>query len=158
MELTHLDASGRPKMVDVGEKPETARVAEAAGELITTAQTVDILLRGEVPKGNPLVVAQLAGIQAAKRTAELIPLCHQLPLTKVDVELEIDPTLPGVRARSIAKVTARTGVEMEALTAVSVALLTMYDMLKAVDSAMRIDNVRLTLKTGGSRRSGETTS
>jgi cyclic pyranopterin monophosphate synthase len=158
MELTHLDASGRPKMVDVGEKPETARVAEAAGELITTAQTVDILLRGEVPKGNPLVVAQLAGIQAAKRTAELIPLCHQLPLTKVDVELEIDPTLPGVRVRSVAKVTARTGVEMEALTAVSVALLTMYDMLKAVDSAMRIDNVRLTLKTGGSRRSGETTS
>ena len=158
MELTHLDASGRPKMVDVGEKPETARVAEAAGELITTAQTVDILLRGEVPKGNPLVVAQLAGIQAAKRTAELIPLCHQFPLTKVDVELEIDPTLPGVRVRSVAKVTARTGVEMEALTAVSVALLTMYDMLKAVDSAMRIDNVRLTMKTGGSRRSGETTS
>ena len=104
------------------------------------------------------MVAQLAGIQAAKRTAELIPLCHQLPLTKVDVELEIDPTLPGVRVRSVAKVTARTGVEMEALTAVSVALLTMYDMLKAVDSAMRIDNVRLTMKTGGSRRSGETTS
>jgi cyclic pyranopterin monophosphate synthase len=158
MELTHLDASGRPRMVDVGEKPETARVAEAAGELITSPQTVDILLRGEVPKGNPLVVAQLAGIQAAKRTAELIPLCHQLPLTKVDVEVEIDPALPGVRVRSVAKVTARTGVEMEALTAVSVALLTMYDMLKAVDSAMRIDNVRLTLKSGGSRRSGETTS
>jgi cyclic pyranopterin monophosphate synthase len=157
MELTHLDASGRPRMVDVGEKPETARVAEAAGELITSARTVDILLRGEVPKGHPLVVAQLAGIQAAKRTAELIPLCHQLPLTKVDVELEIDPALPGVRVKSVAKVTARTGVEMEALTAVSVALLTMYDMLKAVDSAMRIDNVRLTLKTGGSRRSGETT-
>jgi cyclic pyranopterin monophosphate synthase len=118
---------------------------------------VDILLRGEAPKGNPLVVAQLAGIQAAKKTAELIPLCHQLPLTRVDVELEIDPALPGVRVKSIAKVTARTGVEMEALTAVSVALLTMYDMLKAVDGAMRIDNVRLTLKTGGSRGSGETT-
>ena len=158
MELTHLDASGRPKMVDVGDKPETARVAEAAGDLVTAAETVDILLRGEVPKGDPLIVAQLAGIQAAKRTAELIPLCHQLPLTKVDVELEIDPTLPGVRAKAVAKVTARTGVEMEALTAVSVALLTMYDMLKAVDSAMRIDNVRLTRKTGGSRRSGETTS
>jgi len=151
--LTHLDASGRPAMVDVGDKPETARVAEAVGELIMGPQTVEILARGEAPKGDPLVVAQLAGIQAAKRTAELIPLCHQLPLTKVDVQLEIDPTLPGVRARAQANVVARTGVEMEALTAVSVALLTMYDMLKAVDRGMRIDNVRLTRKSGG--RSGD---
>ena len=151
--LTHLDASGRPAMVDVGDKPETARMAEAVGELIMGPQTVEILARGEAPKGDPLVVAQLAGIQAAKRTAELIPLCHQLPLTKVDVQLEIDPTLPGVRARAQANVVARTGVEMEALTAVSVALLTMYDMLKAVDRGMRIDNVRLTRKSGG--RSGD---
>jgi cyclic pyranopterin phosphate synthase len=153
MGLTHLDASGRPRMVDVGDKPETARVAEAVGELITTPQTVEVLERGEAPKGDPLVVAQLAGIQAAKRTAELIPLCHQLPLTRVDVELEIDPTLPGIRARAVVQVVARTGVEMEALTAVTVALLTMYDMLKAVDRGMRIDNVRVTRKAGG--RTGE---
>jgi cyclic pyranopterin monophosphate synthase len=140
-------------MVDVGEKPETARIAEAAGELITALETVDLLERGAAPKGDPMVVAQLAGIQAAKRTAELIPLCHQLPLTKVDVRVEIDRNLPGVRVAATAHVVARTGVEMEALTAVSVALLTMYDMLKAVDRSMRIDNVRLTRKSGG--RSGE---
>jgi len=140
-------------MVDVGEKPETARVAEAVGELITAPQTIAILERGEAPKGDPLVVAQIAGIQAAKRTAELIPLCHQLPLTRVDVKLEIDPALPGIRARAEARITARTGVEMEALTAVTVALLTMYDMLKAVDRTMRIDNVRVTRKSGG--RSGD---
>lgn len=153
MGLSHLDATGRPVMVDVGEKAETARVAEAVGELITDPATLDILERGEAPKGDPMVVAQLAGIQAAKRTAELIPLCHQLPLTQVDVQLEIDRGLPGVRARALAKVVARTGVEMEALTAVGVALLTMYDMLKAVDRGMRIDNIRLTRKTGG--RSGD---
>ena len=153
MALTHLDASGRPIMVDVGDKPETARVAEAAGELLTALETLDLLERGQLPKGDPLVVAQLAGIQAAKRTAELIPLCHQLPLTKVDVELSVDRTLPGIRARAVAKVTARTGVEMEALTAVSVALLTMYDMLKAVDRGMRINNVHLVRKTGGTRTS-----
>ena len=151
--LTHLDKTGRPTMVDVSEKPETARIAEAAGELITSPETVDILEQGAAPKGDPLVVAQLAGIQAAKRTAELIPLCHQLPLTKVDVKLEVDRNLPGVRVSAVAQVVARTGVEMEALTAVSVALLTMYDMLKAVDRGMRIDNIRLTRKSGG--RSGE---
>ena len=153
MALTHLDDSGRPVMVDVGDKPETVRSAEAAGELLTAPATLDLLERGELPKGDPLVVAQLAGIQAAKRTAELIPLCHQLPLTKVDVELFVDRSLPGIRARSVARVVARTGVEMEALTAVSVALLTMYDMLKAVDRTMRINDVRLTLKTGGTRSS-----
>lgn len=153
MGLSHLDATGRPVMVDVGDKAETARVAEAAGVLITDPATLDLIERGESPKGDPLVVAQLAGIQAAKRTAELIPLCHQLPLTKVDVRLEIDRALPGVRARALAKVVARTGVEMEALTAVTVALLTVYDMLKAVDRNMRIDNIRLTRKTGG--RSGD---
>ena len=153
MSLTHIDASGRPSMVDVGDKAETARVAEAVGELITAQATIDILERGEAPKGDPLIVAQLAGIQAAKRTAELIPLCHQLPLTKVDVQLEIDPALPGIRARAEARVVARTGVEMEALTAVTVALLTMYDMLKAVDRTMRIENVRVIRKSGG--RSGD---
>lgn len=153
MTLTHLDASGRPSMVDVGEKPETARIAEAVGELVTALQTIEILQRGEAPKGDPLVVAQVAGIQAAKRTAELIPLCHQLPLSRVDVRLEIDPALPGIRAVAEARVVARTGVEMEALTAVTVALLTMYDMLKAVDRTMRIDNVRVTRKSGG--RSGD---
>lgn len=153
MALTHLDPSGRPVMVDVGGKPETARTAEAVGELIAAPETLDLLEHGRLPKGDPLVVAQLAGIQAAKRTAELIPLCHQLPLTKVDVELTVDRSLPGVRARAVAHVVARTGVEMEALTAVSVALLTMYDMLKAVDREMRINNVRLTRKTGGTRAS-----
>lgn len=149
MALTHIDASGRPSMVDVGDKAETAREAEAVGELVVARETIEILERGEAPKGDPLIVAQLAGIQAAKRTAELIPLCHQLPLTKVDVELEIDPTLPGIKARALAKVVARTGVEMEALTAVTVALLTMYDMLKAVDRTMRIENVRVIRKSGG---------
>lgn len=136
-------------MVDVGGKEETERVAEAVGALVTSAETIEILEQGRVPKGDPLVVAQIAGIQAAKRTAELIPLCHQLPLTRVDVELDIDRALPGVRVRAEARVVARTGVEMEALTAVSVALLTMYDMLKAVDRTMRIEGVRLTRKTGG---------
>lgn len=140
-------------MVDVGEKAETARVAEAVGELITARSTIALLERGEAPKGEPMIVAQLAGIQAAKRTAELIPLCHQLPLTKVDVQLEVDPALPGIRARAEARVVARTGVEMEALTAVTVALLTMYDMLKAVDRTMRIENVRVIRKSGG--RSGD---
>ena len=149
MGLTHLDASGRPSMVDVGDKPETLRVAEAVGELLTNRETIEILERGEAPKGDPFVVAQIAGIQAAKRTAELIPLCHQLPLSRVDVRLEVDHGLPGVRAHAIAKVVARTGVEMEALTAVAAALLTMYDMLKAVDRSMRIDNVRVTSKSGG---------
>jgi cyclic pyranopterin monophosphate synthase len=136
-------------MVDVGEKAETERVAEATGVLITAAETIDALERGQAPKGDPLVVAQIAGIQAAKRTSELIPLCHQLPLTRVSVSLDIDRTLPGVRVTTEARVVARTGVEMEALTAATVALLTLYDMLKAIDRGMRIEGVRLTRKTGG---------
>lgn len=142
-------------MVDVGEKAETERVAEAVGMLITSAETIQVLERGDAPKGDPLIVAQIAGIQAAKRTAELIPLCHQLPLTRVDVRLDIDASLPGIRVRSEARVVARTGVEMEALTAATVALLTMYDMLKAIDRTMRIEGVRLTRKSGG--RSGDWT-
>jgi cyclic pyranopterin phosphate synthase len=153
--LSHTDESGRPAMVDVGAKPVTERVAEAIGYLVTAAETVTLLERGETPKGDPLIVAQIAGVQAAKRTSELIPFCHQLLLTQINVWLEIDRALPGVRARAEARVAGRTGVEMEALTAVTVALLTMYDMLKAVDRGMRIEGVRLTRKSGG--RSGEWT-
>ena len=139
-------------MVEVGGKEETRRTAVAEGILRMDPGTLAALEEGRTPKGDPLVVAQVAGIQAAKRTWELIPLCHPLPLTSVEVELAPDPELPGVRALARARVTGRTGVEMEALTAVSVALLTMYDMLKAVDRNMRIEGVRLLEKSGG--RSG----
>ena len=148
-ELTHQDATGRPRMVDVGEKPETHRTAVAEGFIRMAPDTLRALEEGRTPKGDPLLVAQLAGIQGAKRTSELVPLCHPLPLTSVDVELAPDPELPGVRAVSSARVTGRTGVEMEALTAVSVALLTVYDMLKAVDRGMRIEGIRLLEKSGG---------
>lgn len=151
--LTHLDDAGRPHMVDVSDKPETARTARAGGVIRMSAATVAALTAGRTPKGDPLLVAQLAGIQAAKRTAELIPLCHPLAITRVDVHLETDETLPGVRVEAIVTVTGRTGVEMEALTAVSVALLTVYDMLKAIDRGMVIEGVKLLHKAGG--RSGE---
>lgn len=140
-------------MVDVGGKEVTRRTAVAEGTIRMAPETVDALEAGRTPKGDPLVVAQLAGIQGAKRTSELIPLCHPLPLTSVDVELAVDPELPGVRAVARARVEGRTGVEMEALTAVTVALLTVYDMLKAVDRNMRIEGIRLLEKSGG--RSGE---
>lgn len=142
-------------MVDVGEKPTTRRTAVAEGAVRMAADTLATLEEGRTPKGDPLMVAQLAGIQAAKRTAELIPLCHPLPLTSVDVELMADPGLPGVRAVATARVTGQTGVEMEALTAVSVALLTIYDMLKSADRGMEIHGVRLLEKRGG--RSGDWT-
>ncbi|MET0399570.1 MAG: cyclic pyranopterin monophosphate synthase MoaC [Longimicrobiaceae bacterium] len=150
--FTHLDAEGRPRMVDVGDKEVTRRVAVAEGRIVTSAATVRAIVEGTAPKGNVLLVAQLAGITGAKRTAELIPLCHSLPLSSVEVELEADEALPGVRARATARVEARTGVEMEALTAVSVALLTIYDMCKARDREMRIEAIRLVRKEGG--RSG----
>ncbi|MBW3552961.1 MAG: cyclic pyranopterin monophosphate synthase MoaC [Gemmatimonadetes bacterium] len=150
--LTHQDEAGRPRMVDVGEKAETRREAVAEGVIRMAGETLSALEAGRLPKGDPLVVAQVAGIQAAKRTWELIPLCHPLPLTSVELELAADAELPGVRALARARVMGRTGVEMEALTAVSVALLTVYDMLKAVDRNMRIDGVRLLEKSGG--RSG----
>jgi len=140
-------------MVDVGAKASTERTAVAAGSIRMDAATLSLLLEGRTPKGDPLVVARIAGIQAAKRTADLIPLCHSIALTHIDVEIEPDPSLPGVRVRSTARVTDRTGVEMEALTATSVALLTVYDMLKAVDRGMHIDDVHLVSKTGG--RSGD---
>ena len=150
--LTHQDASGRPRMVDVGEKRETHRSATAEGTLRMQPQTLVALRAGRLPKGDPLLVAQIAGVQAAKRTADLIPMCHPLPLTRVDVQLDVDDAIPGVRATATAEVVGRTGVEMEALTAVSVALLTTYDMLKAVDRSMRVEGIRLLRKAGG--RSG----
>ena len=150
--LTHLDAEGRPRMVDVGEKEPTRRTAVAEGRIVTDAATLRTVAEGTTAKGNVLQVAQLAGIMGAKRTSDLIPLCHPLPLTSVEVELETDPELPGIRARATARVDGKTGVEMEALTAVSVALLTVYDMCKALDRSMRIEGIRLLRKEGG--RSG----
>lgn len=150
--FTHLDEGGRPRMVDVGGKQVTRRAAVAEGHVVTSPETVAAILGGTVPKGSVLAVAQLAGIMGAKRTADLIPLCHPLPLESVEVELEADPALPGVRARAVARVEARTGVEMEALVAVATALLTVYDMCKARDRGMRIEGIRLVLKEGG--RSG----
>ena len=150
--LTHLADDGRARMVDVGAKDETERVAVATGVLRMRQATLDALMAGRTPKGDPLIVAQIAGLQAAKRTAELIPLCHPLALTQVDVELEPALEVPGVRARATVRLRGRTGVEMEALTAVSVALLTAYDMLKAVDRDMVIEGVHVLAKEGG--RSG----
>jgi cyclic pyranopterin phosphate synthase len=149
---THQDEAGRARMVDVGGKPETERLAVARGELVMAPETLAALKAGRTPKGDPLVVAQVAGIQAAKRTSELIPLCHPLPLTAVELELEADEDLPGIRATATTRVVARTGVEMEALVAVSVALLAAYDMLKALDRGMELRGVHLLRKEGG--RSG----
>jgi cyclic pyranopterin phosphate synthase len=147
--LTHQDESGRPRMVDVGDKAVTAREAVAEGTLVMAQATFDALLAHRTPKGDPLIVAQIAGIQAAKRTADLIPLCHPLALSQVDVRLEPDASLPGIRVEATARVDGQTGVEMEALVAVSVALLTAYDMLKALDRGMRLEGVRVVRKTGG---------
>jgi cyclic pyranopterin monophosphate synthase len=154
-DFTHLDGEGRPRMVDVGDKPTTARVAVAEGYIRTSADTLAAIVAGDMPKGNVLLVAQLAGIMGAKRTAELIPLCHPLTLTSVGVELSADDSLPGVRVRASAKVHGQTGVEMEALTAVSCSLLTIYDMCKARDRGMELGGIRLLSKEGG--RSGSWT-
>lgn len=156
--LTHMDPSGRPTMVDVGGKAETEREAIAEGWLTLGREAADALVAGRTPKGDPLLVAQIAGIQAAKKTGELIPLCHTLPLSKVDVQLELDPSRPAIRARALVRVVARTGVEMEALTAVALALLTVYDMLKAIDRGMRIEQIRLVSKKGGRSGTFETES
>lgn len=150
--LTHLDPEGRPRMVDVSAKDATSRTAVAEGRIVMDRATVDRIRDGQTPKGDPLQVAQLAGIMAGKRTADLIPLCHQLPGASVEVHLELDDALPGVVGRATARISGQTGVEMEALTAVAVALLTVYDMVKAVDRGMRIEGVRLLAKEGG--RSG----
>jgi cyclic pyranopterin phosphate synthase len=147
--FTHLDERGRPRMVDVGDKDVTRRVAVAAGWIRTSAETVAAIVGGTVPKGNVLVTAQVAGIMGAKRAADLVPLCHPLPLTSVEVELAPDEELPGIRATATARVDGKTGVEMEALTAVSCALLTIYDMCKARDRGMVIGEIRLLRKEGG---------
>ena len=140
-------------MVDVGEKLETERIAVAKGDVTMSAATLELIRRQEVKKGDVLTVAQIAGIMAAKRTSDLIPLCHPLPLTHVSVDLSLDDMLPGVSITATARTTARTGVEMEALTAVAVTALTLYDMLKSAEKAMRIEHIRLVEKHGG--RSGD---
>lgn len=147
--LTHLDETGRARMVDVGAKEDTERIAVARGEVVMKPETLELIRAGQIKKGDVLTVAQVAGIQAAKRTSDLIPLCHPLPLTKVDVDLSLDDSLPGVQITATAKTIGKTGVEMEALTAVSVAALTVYDMAKAAEKTMRIQNIRLVEKRGG---------
>ncbi len=149
MSLTHFDAGGNAHMVDVSDKPTTARVAVAEGQVRMLPATLALITQGRAKKGDVLGVARLAGIMAAKRTAELIPLCHNLALTRVTLDLVADPALPGVRITATVKTSGQTGVEMEALTAVSVACLTVYDMLKAAEKSMQIDGIRLLLKDGG---------
>ncbi len=150
--LSHLDASGAANMVDVSDKAVTERVAVAEGSVVMQPETMHVIREGDAKKGDVLGTARLAGIMAAKRTHELIPLCHPLLLSKIRVDCTIDDALPGVRVTAEVKVSGQTGVEMEALTAVSVACLTIYDMVKAVDRAMRIEGVRIIEKSGG--RSG----
>jgi len=151
--LSHVDAGGRARMVDVGDKPETDRRATAEGALFCAKATLALVRQGKAPKGAVISTAELAGVMGAKRTAELIPLCHPLPLTKLDVTIKEDARLPGFRVSAEARTRGPTGVEMEALTAVSIACLTLFDMLKAVDRTMRIGEIHVTSKTGG--RSGD---
>ena len=147
--LTHISASGEASMVDVSEKDVTARIAVAEGCIVMQPETLELIVSGEAKKGDVLGTARIAGIMAAKRTHELIPLRHALLLSKVTIDLTPDATLPGVRVRAMAKVAGQTGVEMEALTAVTVACLTIYDMAKAVDRFMRIEGVGMMEKSGG---------
>ncbi|BCH24937.1 cyclic pyranopterin monophosphate synthase MoaC [Mesorhizobium sp. L-8-3] len=147
--LTHIGASGEAHMVDVGQKAATERTAVAEGTVTMQPDTLRLILAGDARKGDVLGTARIAGIMAAKRTHELIPLCHPLLLTKVSVDIDADEALPGLRVRALARVTGKTGVEMEALTAASVACLTIYDMAKAVDRGMVIGGIRLVEKTGG---------
>jgi cyclic pyranopterin monophosphate synthase len=147
--LSHIDPTGRARMVDVGYKPDTERTAVARGEVKMRSETLDLIREGELKKGDVLTVAQLAGVMAAKRTSELIPLCHPIALSHIEVQLELDPELPGVLIQAVVRTIGKTGVEMEALTAVSVAALTVYDMAKAVEKTMRIQNIRLVEKHGG---------
>ena len=149
MALTHFDAKGDAHMVDVSDKDVTDRIATATGWVRMAAATYDIIAEGRAKKGDVLGVARLAGIMGAKKTPDLIPLCHPLPVTKVAVELTLDSDLPGVRIEATVKTTGQTGVEMEALTAVSTAALTVYDMTKAVDKSMEIGGIHVTLKDGG---------
>ncbi|MBM1688002.1 cyclic pyranopterin monophosphate synthase MoaC [Sulfitobacter geojensis] len=149
MALTHFDAKGDAHMVDVSEKAVTSRIAVAENHIKMNRETFDIITEGRAKKGDVLGVARLAGIMAAKRTSDLIPLCHPLPITKVSVDLEPDASLPGIRITATVKTTGQTGVEMEALTAASVTALTVYDMSKAVDKTMEIGGLRVVLKDGG---------
>ena len=147
--LTHISASGEASMVDVSQKDVTARIAVAEGCIVMQPETLELIVSGNAKKGDVLGTARIAGIMAAKRTHELIPLCHALLLSKVTIDLTPDAALPGVRVRAMAKVAGQTGVEMEALTAVTVACLTIYDMAKAVDRFMRIEGVGMMEKSGG---------
>lgn len=153
--LTHLDQAGRARMVDVSGKESTARIARAEGQLRCDKATLDLVRQGRTPKGSVVQTAELAGVMAAKQAAELIPLCHPLSLTKIEVAIALDDDLPGFRVVGEVRTVAQTGVEMEALTAVSVACLTLFDMLKAVDRSMVISGIRVTQKAGG--RSGSWT-
>ncbi|NLF50576.1 MAG: cyclic pyranopterin monophosphate synthase MoaC [Leptolinea sp.] len=152
-DLSHIDEDGNAQMVNVGDKPDTIRTAIACGEVAMKAETLALIRDHAFKKGDVLTVAQIAGIQAAKRTWELIPLCHPLNLTNIEVKLELNENLPGVIITASSHTVGKTGVEMEALTAVSVAALTIYDMAKAVEKTMRIQNIRLIEKHGG--RSGD---
>lgn len=147
--LTHLDENGAANMVDVSDKTETIRIATASGCVTMQASTLDLIVSGNAAKGDVIGTARLAGIMAAKKTSDLIPLCHPLMLSKVTVEIVPDKTLPGLRVSATVKLTGKTGVEMEALTAVSIACLTIYDMAKAVDKGMIIGNIALDTKSGG---------
>jgi len=151
-QLTHLDSAGRPRMVDVSGKEESVRRAVAEGSIRMEPETLKAIRDGDTPKGEVLQVARLAGIQAGKRTGELIPLCHLLPGTSLTVDVELDGDLPGVRVRSTASLSGQTGVEMEALTATTIALVTVYDMVKSMDRSMVLEGIRLVSKEGG--RSG----
>jgi cyclic pyranopterin phosphate synthase len=148
-ELTHFDASGQAHMVDVGKKTETHRIARATGSIQMQAATLNLIVQGDAQKGDVLGIARIAAIQGSKRTADLIPLCHPISLTKVSVEFEIDPQINTIHCTVTAETYGRTGVEMEALTATSVALLTIYDMCKAADRGMKIINIQLLEKSGG---------
>ena len=150
---THLDEAGRARMVDVTDKPDTQRLAVAKGEVVMKAETLELIRAGALKKGDVVSVAQIAGISAAKKTAELIPLAHPLKLTHIAVDLAFEENLPGVVITATVRTTGKTGVEMEALTAVSVSALTIYDMAKAVEKTLRIQNIRLVEKHGG--RSGD---
>ncbi|HRJ69018.1 MAG TPA: cyclic pyranopterin monophosphate synthase MoaC [Beijerinckiaceae bacterium] len=147
--LTHIDPQGRASMVDVGDKAVTSRTAVAEGLVIMQPETLAMIRAGAAKKGDVLATARIAGIMAAKKTHDLIPLCHPLLLTKASIDFDLDDSLPGIRVTGLARVSGQTGVEMEALTAVSVACLTIYDMAKAADRGMRIDGIRLLEKLGG---------
>ena len=147
--LSHIDEAGRARMVDVGDKPDTRRTAVAKGEIHLRRETLALIQQGTLKKGDALTVAQVAGILGAKRTSDLIPMCHPIPIHQIEVKLEPDESLPGVRITATVQTVGKTGVEMEALTAVSVAALTVYDMVKAVEKTASIQNIRLVEKHGG---------